>query len=59
LVSLYGRADAPPSALPIQRASIAWWKKVMAAKPAVVSRAKGDEALRGWMLRAARRSERR
>ena len=59
LVLLYGRADAPPFARPIPRASIAWWKKVMAGKPAVVPRAKGDAALRTWTLRTASRSERR
>jgi hypothetical protein len=57
LVSLYGRADAPLSTRPMAQSSITWWKRAMAAKPAVVSRSKGDAAHDAWLSRLAARSK--
>jgi hypothetical protein len=61
LVSLYGRADAPAAGRPITPAAIAWWKRALNAKPVVVSRVRGEQAVREWTLRqsAAKRSQRR
>jgi hypothetical protein len=61
LVDLYGRADAPRLTQHVSPNAVAFWKKVMATKPAVVARAKGEVALRDWARRpdGAMKSERR
>jgi hypothetical protein len=61
LVDLYGRADAPRLTQPTSTEGIRFWRKAMAAKPAVVSRAQGEQALSEWRRRqsTANRSERR
>lgn len=57
LVDLYGRGDAPSVSSPISDNAIAWWTRVLATKPAVVSRSRGEQAMREWGRRqsAARR----
>jgi hypothetical protein len=55
LVSFYGRADAPQIGERVSADAAAWWKRVITRDaPSVVSRARGEQAMRNWSRKARR-----
>jgi hypothetical protein len=56
LVGLYGRSDAPRVGDRVSPEAIAWWRRVISnEQPSVVSRARGEKALRDWSRRPVKR----